>query len=227
MTPSTGSARIVAMHQLSRNLRPGAGRPTREQAELRHQELLDRALELFLEHGYELATIDMIAAAVGMTKRTVYARYEDKSALFRATVQRAIERWTVPIETLQAAERESLEETLLEVARIRLNNAISPVGVRLQRIINTESYRFPEIFHLAYEQGSRPTINFLVDLLRRREAAGEIVVEDPGVAAAAFLSMMVGGPARLIWYGGGIDEVTLEQRMHITVRMFLNGVRRR
>ena len=33
--------------------RPGAGRPTRAQAEQRHQELLDRALEMFLEKGYE------------------------------------------------------------------------------------------------------------------------------------------------------------------------------
>ena len=58
----------------SLNVRPGAGRPTREQAELRHQELLDRALELFLENGFELTTIESIAASVGMTKRTVYAR---------------------------------------------------------------------------------------------------------------------------------------------------------
>ena len=71
------------MQQLTRNLRPGAGRPTREQAELRREELLDRALELFLENGFELVTMEAIAAAVGMTKRTVYARYEDKCALFR------------------------------------------------------------------------------------------------------------------------------------------------
>lgn len=207
--------------------RPGAGRPTREQAELRRLELLDRALELFLEHGYELTTIDAIAAAVGMTKRTVYARYEDKAALFRAAVQRAVDRWTVPDAALREVETADLEQTLAAVAQIRLFNAMSPAGVRLQRIVNAESYRFPEIFNLAYVQGTRPTIDFLVELFERRTAAGEIAIEDAEIAAAAFLSMVVGGPARTIWLGGAVDEAALERRIGVTVRMFLNGVRPR
>lgn len=215
------------MHQLTRQLRPGAGRPTREQAELRHQELLDRALELFLENGYQLATIDAIAASVGMTKRTVYARYEDKAALFRAAVQRAIERWTVPVEALHAVESDDLEATLIGVARIRMANAISPAGLRLQRIVNTESYRFPEIFTLAYEQGSRPTIEFLAELLRRHARAGKACVDNPEIAAASFLSLVVGGPVRGIVWGSPVDEAALEERIRVCVRLFLNGVRPR
>ena len=38
-----------------------AGRPTKEQAEARFEELLDTALDMFLEHGFELTTIEMIA----------------------------------------------------------------------------------------------------------------------------------------------------------------------
>jgi AcrR family transcriptional regulator len=215
------------MQQLTRNLRPGAGRPTREQAELRHEELLDRALELFLENGFELVTMEAIAAAVGMTKRTVYARYEDKSALFRAAVQRAIERWIVPIEDMRAAESDDFEATLVAIAEIRLRNAISPVGLRLQRIVNAESYRFPEIFDLAYEQGTRPTILYLADLLTRHAAGGGLVIENAEIAAATFLSMVIGGPTRAIVLGGTVNEAALEARIRICVRMFLNGVRPR
>ena len=64
--------------------RSRAGRPTREQAEARHNELLEAALDHFLDKGFEVATIEAIAQSVGMTKRTVYARYPDKIALFRA-----------------------------------------------------------------------------------------------------------------------------------------------
>lgn len=215
------------MQHLSPKTRPGAGRPTRGQAEQRHEELLDRALELFLEKGFELATIDAIAASVGMTKRTVYGRYEDKSALFRAAVQRAIDRWTVPVEALHAVDGDDLETTLKAVARIRMANAISPVGLRLQRIINAESYRFPEIFTQAYVQGSRPTIDFLADLLRRHTKAGTIKVAKPEIAAAAFLSMVVGGPMRAIVWGSAIHERELEERIRFCVRLFLDGARRR
>ena len=43
--------------------RARAGRPTREQAEARHEELLEVALDQFLDKGYEPATIEAIASA--------------------------------------------------------------------------------------------------------------------------------------------------------------------
>ncbi|WP_445271110.1 TetR/AcrR family transcriptional regulator, partial [Streptomyces sp. DSM 41634] len=113
--------------------RPRAGRPTREQAEHRHRELLDCALEVFLENGFERSTIESIAAAAGMAKRTIYSLYPDKAALFEASVQRAVDRWLVPIETLRAAETDDLEETLLAIGRIRLAGITSPAGTALQR----------------------------------------------------------------------------------------------
>ena len=215
------------MSRTAQTTRPAAGRPTREQAEQRHNELLDRALELFLEKGFELATIDAIAASVGMTKRTVYGLYADKTTLFKATIQRAIERWIVPVEKLHAAETHDLEATLIAVARVRMTNATSPAGLRLQRIINTESYRFPEIFTLAHEQGSRPTIEYLADLLQRHTAKKTIDVEKPEIAATAFLSMVVGGPLRAIVWGGEVDEVALEERIQYCVKLFLNGIKTR
>jgi AcrR family transcriptional regulator len=216
------------MNRLVPKSRPSAGRPTREQAEQRHIELLDRALELFLESGFELVTIEAIAASVGMTKRTVYARYEDKRALFKAAVQRAIERWIVPVETLQAAETEDLEETLVAIARIRMKNALSPAGLRLQRILNAESFRFPEIFTLASDQGTQPTLRFIADLLRRRTAKGEVSVEEPEIAASAFMSMVLSGATRPVVLGGGsVDEASLERRIQYCVRLFMNGARPR
>lgn len=190
-------------------------------------ELLDRALELFLERGFEVATIDAIAADVGMTKRTVYGLYPDKKSLFTATVQRAIERWIVPMETLRAVETDDLEETLRAVARIRLANAISPAGLRLTRILNAEAYRFPDLYTLAYEQGTRPTIDYLVDLLRRHSKSGETRVTRPELAAAAFMSMVVGGPTRVFVWGGSLSEEEIEERIRYCVRLFLDGARRR
>ena len=207
--------------------RPRAGRPTREQAERRHEELLDRALELFLKKGFEVTTIAAISAAVGMAKRSVYARYPNKAALFKASVQRAIEQWTVPLEALRELESEDLEATLVAVARIRMANATTPAGLRLQRIINTESYRFPEIFTQAFAQGTQPTIDFLADLLRRHMQAGTVSVSQPEIAATTFLSMVVGGPLRAVVWGRTIDPAAIEERIRFCVRLFLDGARPR
>ena len=207
--------------------RPGVGRPTRAQQELRHEQLLNVALDLFLERGFEPATMEEIAAHVGMSKRTVYARYPDKGALFKAAVRRAIERYTVPRAALEALATDDLEETLAAIARLRIANVATPVATKLQRILSAQSYRFPELFHAAFEQGAGPTIGFLADLFARYSALGEIKVTEPRRAASAFLSLVVGGPARIIVSGNKLDRAEIEGHIRFAVDLFLHGVRRR
>jgi len=63
--------------------RRGPGRPTLQEAAERDAQLLDKALELFVANGFERTTIEAITTAVGMAKRTVYARYGDKALPYR------------------------------------------------------------------------------------------------------------------------------------------------
>jgi AcrR family transcriptional regulator len=203
------------------------GRPTREQAQQRHEELLDHALNVFLANGFERSTIDAIAASAGMAKRTIYARYPDKAALFEAAVQRAVDRWIVPIETLRAVETDDLEETLIAIARIRLESYTSPAGVALQRILNAEGHRFPNLYRLAYDQGTMPALEFIGDVLVRHAATGSIEIDDPAALGGAFLAMVVGGPATGVLWGVVSGPDVLDKRMRTCVRLFLDGVRPR
>jgi TetR/AcrR family transcriptional regulator, mexJK operon transcriptional repressor len=206
--------------------RPGAGRPTREQQEQRQEELLSVALDIFLERGFEQTTIEEIAVQVGMSKRTVYAKYEDKNALFKAAVRRAIDEYTVPRAALEAAVTDDLdlEETLLAVARVRIANVATPVATKLQRILIAQSYRFPELFHTAFEDGAGPTVSFLGDLFVRYTREGVINVTEPARAATAFLSLVVGGPARLIVSGNKVGKAELEKHIRFAVGIFMGGV---
>ena len=215
------------MNELTAITRPRAGRPTREQAEARHAELLDRALDHFLDKGYEQATIEAIATDVGMTKRTVYARYSDKAALFRAAVNRAIERFSISEERIRATETDDLAQTLINIAMLRIDVVGSPQGLKLQRIINTESYRFPEIFTDSYELGSLPTIRFLADLLERETSRGNLAIKDPLMAANTFMSMVVAGPVRFILAAMPLEQADLARRVAYGVELFLNGARPR
>jgi AcrR family transcriptional regulator len=76
-----------------------AGRaiPTRSRAahlgpERRRPLVLDAALGLFRERGYEGTSMESIARAAGVTKPVVYACYPSKEALFNALLQREEER---------------------------------------------------------------------------------------------------------------------------------------
>jgi TetR/AcrR family transcriptional regulator, mexJK operon transcriptional repressor len=204
--------------------RRGPGRQTASATRQRNLELLDRALDLFLERGFERTTIDAIAASVGMAKRTVYLRYGDKTGLFKAALKRAIESWIVPVDRLRAAETDDVGESLLKIGRILVTNVVSPAGLRLMRITNAESARLPEIGAFSYTYGTAPTIAYLADFIRRRTRRDGMEVSDPEEAAIAFLYLVVGGPATMEAWGVALSETAVEKHTQYAVRLFLHGV---
>lgn len=199
------------------------GRPTKAQTVARHAELLNVALDHFLEKGLEGTTIEAIAAEVQMTKRTIYARYPDKASLFLAAVLRAIEHSATPLSLMEAAVTDDFEETLTALALLRVNQVITPSGVRLQRIINTESYRFPEIFYWSYEYGAEPVTRFLAGLFDREVQAGRLALEDTQLAATMFITMVVSAPARMAMATHEFSRADIERRARMAVRLFLQG----
>ena len=226
MSDSDGRASEISSDTTSAP-NPRAGRPTREQAAARHDALLSTALDHFLDLGFERATIEAIAASVNMTKRTVYARYKDKAALFLASVRGAIDRLEIGEERMLALDRGDLAETLAALARMRIERAMTPEGVKLQRIVNNESYRFPQVFAMSYEIGALASVRFLANIFARETAAGRLAIADPMLAANTFLAMSVTGATRSIVAGTPLTHDDIERRIAFGVRLFLDGARPR
>jgi AcrR family transcriptional regulator len=58
----------------------------------RRPQILDGALKLFLEHGYDGTSMQAVASASGVTKPVIYAAFDSKDALFRALLEREEQR---------------------------------------------------------------------------------------------------------------------------------------
>ena len=207
-----------------RAVRPRGGRPTKQQQQQRHDLLLSVALDVFLENGFEQATIDQIVGVIGMSKRTVYALYKDKSALLEAALYRAVEEYTVSYEQVAALVQDDLTATLRDVALMRIRNATTPEAMRLQRILSAQAYRFPELAYTALMQGVEPTFALLTDLIRERAPAGSSGATEPRRAAIAFMSLAASGPVRLSILGHVLDEAELRAGVDYSVRLFLRGL---
>jgi TetR/AcrR family transcriptional regulator, mexJK operon transcriptional repressor len=201
---------------------PGKRRPGRPT--LSNEELLETAFELFTKNGYERTSIEAIAGAAGMAKRTVYARYGDKTTLFKAALTRAIEEWIVPVEVLSSAESDDLEETLLRVGMILVANVLRPGGQRLLRLTNAVSGQMPEIAAFNVQKGTEPTLEYLADLFRRRLGMHGMTAPVAAEAAEAFIDLVVGGPANLASRGIVLDDAAVDRRTRYCVGLFLHGV---
>src|SRR5580698_4642389 len=66
------------------------GRPPKELAGEVDERILDAARQVFLERGFEGASIDEIAVVARSGKPTIYARFRDKRALFTGVMTRDI-----------------------------------------------------------------------------------------------------------------------------------------
>jgi AcrR family transcriptional regulator len=203
---------------------PGrGGRPTRAEAQRRQQELLEIAGAMFMKLGFDGTSVDAVAEAAGMSKRTLYARYRDKNELFSAVLRSLIDRWLVPINQFQA-QHDELEPMLLEIGRHLLTSALAPQAVSLHRIIVAESERRPEFGRLANAEGRQPAVRAIAAALQRHAAI--LRIDDLEAAAEQFMSLVIDNSLRLATLGIGPGQRDVESRVRSTADLFLNGVRR-
>lgn len=195
------------------------GRPS-----LSNEQLLDKALDLFLEQGFEGTSIEAITAAAGMAKRTVYARYGDKTTLFKAALERAIEEWIVPVADLRRAESPDFAQSLLAVGELLVANMMTPAGQRLLRLTNAVSGRMPEIGAFTVRFGTQPTLAYLADLFRRHLGEDRIDADSALHAGEAFLNLVVGGPSNAAAWGVSHDPATVAAMTRYNVNLFLHGL---
>lgn len=196
----------------------------RRRASPNDRELLDKAFTLFVDLGFEGASVDGIAASVGVAKRTLYQRYGDKEALFRAVLAHAIEQWILPVEVLRADESDDLRATLLTIGRRLLQNVVSSTGLSLLQLTNSISPRMPELGAHNVEKGFRPTLDFVTALLARRIGPNPRWFRSPADAAIAFMNLVVTGPATFIAQGVILDKEFVDRYTDASVSLFLHGI---
>jgi TetR/AcrR family transcriptional repressor of mexJK operon len=147
------------------------GRPTAAERRAREAEILSTALGVFLRSGFGDATVDELATAAKVTKRTIYAYFGDKDALFTAMVKDlAI---TVSLDT--ASDR----GTLSSLAGRIVFRVHSDELVGLHRLVIAEADRFPELARVLHSYGDARHIARLAEHIRAERDVSRAVLAEP------------------------------------------------
>jgi AcrR family transcriptional regulator len=102
--------------------------------------ILRMAIATFVEHGYEKASMDEVAARASTTKRTVYAHFGSKEQLFRSALAKAVEMFHSEVPKLEDIANPAAE---LEAFAVGFSDLSTWKGaVRLQRVVMGEAERF-------------------------------------------------------------------------------------
>jgi TetR/AcrR family transcriptional repressor of mexJK operon len=203
--------------------RRSGGRPTATAAVLLETTILDAATAAFLADGYAATTIEAIARACSVAKRTIYARWSGKPALFRAVLERLMAKWLS--NAGDWTEAETLEAALNGAAAGILAIALTPEAVALHRLLIAESIRFPELPLMMHQAGAAEGTSRIAALLERAVAEGTLPRHDAVFAAEQFLHLVLAGPQRrALGLGPKLDEQQLLLWRKAAVSLFLSGI---
>lgn len=203
------------------------GRPTKEDAELLSEKIVAAASQLMLEHGYHGTSIESVAAAAGVAKRTLYSRFPDKRDLFVAVIERRRAQFLAPLSRIFAAGG-AIEEQLILIGRHMLDWALKPDTVAVKRLMVAEVERFPELAATLHDDGRDQTIDAIATILTAAERTGVLKMRDVRFAALQFLEMVM-GPADILAHYGRPACAGEQRKQYIdqVVDLFLNGCRAR
>jgi AcrR family transcriptional regulator len=155
----------------------------------RDEEILGAAFHVFAEKGFHGATMLDIATRARASKKTIYARFKDKSALFRALIAWGI-RQNLP-ETMPPDDGDPVR-ALERHARIVLSAMLRPESLGLFRIVSAEAARFPEIGRVFDEMVRRSSVAILSALADQLTKAGIATIRDKVQFGEDFIALVRG-----------------------------------
>ena len=182
----------------------------RRRAEARPDEVLDAALELFIEKGFSATRVDDIAKRAGLSKGTVYLYFPSKEALLEGLVRRAI----LPIaDSALAAIRDYEGDpriVLSLVLKMLAGRIADPKVIAMPKLIFREAMGFPELAKMYRAEVLDRVIPAIEGLIRKGVEQGYLRQVDPSLTIRSII-----GPLMLHLAMAEIFGITPEGGLHM------------
>ncbi len=148
---------------------------------------MDAAMEVFLEQGYERASLQQIASRANVSTATLFKRFPTKASLLEVIVR---DFWGEDAEIGKIPPpgypRAGLHRIGMDFAAL----VRQPRMISFSRLLIAEAPRFPELARMMLENGKMPYIQRVSDYLKAEADAGHLTLEDSQRAARQFLAMI-------------------------------------
>lgn len=153
----------------------------------KRRQILAGARKVFMDLGFDGASMGEIARAAGVSKGTLYVYFADKSALFEAILEEeALLHGQVVFNFDPARDAET---TLRDFGAAYLHLLCRPGGGSAIRTVMAIAERMPDVGRRYYFCVLDKTISRLSDYLKAHVAPGDLAIDDCDLAASQFMEL--------------------------------------
>lgn len=159
--------------------------------EARPGELLEAALDLFVEKGFAATRSEEVAARAGVSKGTLFLYFPSKEELFKAVVVENLAgrfaAWNQEFETFDGSTADMLRYCM----RVWWERVASTKASGLTKLMMSEGRNFPELAEFYRKEVVRPGHDLMRRILRRGIDSGEFAPVDVDHAIYAVIAPML------------------------------------
>jgi AcrR family transcriptional regulator len=171
---------------------PGRGRPAAGQDPVKRSQIIEGARRVFIDKGFEAASMNDITREAGVSKGTIYVYFANKEELFEALIEE--ERATIFKNMYDALDRAGdLRETLVKFGKVLSVKITSAKVILAQRTVIGASDRIPELGARFYERGPKRGHDKVMAFLNTAVDRGLLEIADVDLAAYQFIELCLAG----------------------------------
>ena len=158
-----------------------------EEDSSKRRQILDGARKVFMDLGFDGASMNEIARSAGVSKGTLYVYFADKNRLFEAIVEEeALERGQLSFNFDPARD---VVATLRQFGQTFIQSQCRPGGGSSIRTVMAIAERMPDVGRRFYENVLEKTNNRLADYLKTHVELNDLAIDDCQLAASQFTMM--------------------------------------
>ena len=156
----------------------------------KHEAILNGAVQVFTEMGYDHASMDRIAEIAGVSKRTIYNHFLNKENLFQEVIAKFLKEQQV-LKQIDYDSAKTLEDQLTAFAHAELFLINSPSRLGLSRVLTSVFIRdidYARTTRAKYASPHEPFIKWLI----AAHTDNKLQIDNPPLAARVFYAMIEG-----------------------------------
>ena len=156
----------------------------------RKKQLIDTAMRLFAEQGFDGTSTREIAEAAGVTEAIIFRHFRTKEDLYWAVLADRVERRGRNRRIRELLESGAdLREVLISIAEILLDRSADDAAVT--RLLFYSALRNRELSDRFFETYAHEKFELLAEFLRKQIEDGHLRAVNPLLAARSFLGMII------------------------------------